>query len=58
MRSKMGKAFEISNWYLALNYIAFNNPYEARQKLEEIIAAGAYPTEQAKALLGDLPEKK
>lgn len=58
MRSKMGKPFEISNWYLALNYIAFNNPYEARQKLEEIIADGAYPTEQAKALLEDLPETK
>ncbi len=58
IQSSMGKAFEISNWYLVMNYVEFNNVYEARQKLEKIVADGAYPTEEAKALLKDLPKKQ
>lgn len=58
IQSSMGKPFEISDWYLTLNYVAFNNVYEARQKLEKIIAAGAYPGDDAKALLKDLPKKE
>lgn len=57
IQSSMGMAFEVSNWYLALNYVAFDNIYEARQKLEKIIAAGAYPGDEAKDLLDDLPKK-
>ena len=56
INSSMGKAMEISNWYLTLNYVGFNNVFEARRKLESIIAAGAYPGETAQALLDDLPE--
>lgn len=56
IRTNMGKAFEISNWYLALNYVGFNNVYEARRKLEEIVANDAYPADMAKDLLNDLPE--
>ena len=56
IRSMMGKPFEISNWYLVMNYVGFNNVFEARRKLESIIEAEAYPTEKAKALLNDLPE--
>lgn len=54
----MGKPFEISNWYLVMNYVGFNNVYEARQKLEKIVAEGKYPTEEAKALLKDLPKQQ
>lgn len=57
INSQMGKAMEISNWYLILNYVGFNNIFEARRKLEAVIAAGAYPGETAEDLLNDLPEK-
>lgn len=49
--------FEISNWYVAMNYVAYNNVYEARQKLEAIVADNAYGAAEAKDLLNDLPEK-
>lgn len=58
IQSSMGKPFEISNWYLVMNYVSFNNVYEARQKLEKIVAEGKYPTAEAKALLNDLPKQK
>ena len=58
LQASMGKPFEISNWYLVMNYVSFNNVYEARQKLEKIVAEGKYPTEEAKALLKDLPKQK
>ena len=58
IQASMGKPFEISNWYLVMNYVNFNNVYEARQKLEKIVAEGKYPTEEAKALLKDLPKQK
>ena len=53
---RLGKAYEISQWYLALNYVALNNVFAARRILEDIVANGAYPTERAKELLEDLPE--
>ncbi|MEL7421685.1 MAG: hypothetical protein AAFN81_01785 [Bacteroidota bacterium] len=56
INSSMGKSMEISNWYLTLNYVGFNNVFEARRKLETIITAGAYPGETAQQLLDDLPE--
>lgn len=56
INSTMGKAMEISNWYLIMNYVGFNNVFEARRKLEATIAAGAYPGETAQDLLDDLPE--
>lgn len=58
IQASMGKPFEISNWYLVMNYVGYNNVYEARQKLEKIVAEGKYPTEEAKALLKDLPKQK
>lgn len=57
IQASMGKPFEISNWYLVMNYVGYNNVYEARQKLEKIVAEGKYPTEEAKALLKDLPKQ-
>lgn len=56
IRSNMGKAFEVSNWYLVMNYVGFNNVYEARRKLEDIIEKGHYPADKAQELLEDLPE--
>lgn len=56
IRTEMGKSFEISNWYLVMNYVGFNNVFEARKKLEAIVASGAYPADMAQELLNDLPE--
>lgn len=58
IRSTAGKPFEISQWYVALNYVSFGNVYEARRKLDAIIEADTYPgAAQARKLLNDLPEK-
>lgn len=55
LQSSMGKAFEVSKWYIALNYLSFDNTYEARKKLEALVAENGYGTDDAKSLLKKLP---
>jgi len=57
IRADQGKAFQISDWYLTMNYVGFNNVYEARRKLEAIIATKGYPLAEAQALLKALPQQ-
>lgn len=52
----MGKFFEISNWYLVMNYVGFNNVFEVCCKLESIIEVEVYFMEKVKVLLNDLLE--
>lgn len=57
IRSGQEPAFEVSEWYRALCYVAYNNIYEARRKLEAIVANGTYGKEDAVELLDVLPVK-
>lgn len=49
------KVFDASKWYIALNYLSFDNTYETRKKLEAIVAENGYGANDAKALLEKLP---
>lgn len=55
LQSGMGKPFEISKWYIALNYLSFDNTYETRKKLEALVAEKGHNTAEAKSLLDKLP---
>ncbi|MEL7220700.1 MAG: hypothetical protein AAGJ93_05230 [Bacteroidota bacterium] len=57
IRSNNQEAFEVSEWYRALCYVAYNNIYEARRKLETIVANETYAKEEAAELLEVLPVK-
>lgn len=57
IRAAQEEAFAVSEWYVALNYVAFNDVYAARRKLESIIEKKAYGMEDAKAILDVLPVK-
>ncbi len=55
LQSEMGKPFEVSKWYIALNYLSFDNTYETRKKLETLVAENGYGTAEANSLLKKLP---
>ncbi|MEZ4985813.1 MAG: hypothetical protein R2795_12400 [Saprospiraceae bacterium] len=56
IQTKMGESHSISQWYLALNYLSFNNVYEARQRLTKLADSQLFGHDLAKQLLKELPE--
>lgn len=57
INSKQQPAFDVSEWYRAMCYLAYNNVYETRRKLESIVEKGTYGKENAAELLDILPVK-